>query len=130
MERKIKFKVWDSKSNSFLENIPIVEEWIGSDCWDDPEQALEHPYEWTVAPTYNGRLTWLQYINATDINGQEIYDRDILKSGTGEFFTVKWDDEEMRWKAYSKDEKYFAPIKKLEVVGNVFENFDLLDTLP
>jgi len=125
MSREIKFNVWDNKQKIFLEDVPCVEAWIGSDCWDDPEDA--DPYDWMVAPTHNGRLVWLQYINAKDKDGREIYDGDIVESSSEVRFVIKWYDEEMRWALYSMS-TYYPVIGAvyLKVVGNIFENPDLV----
>ncbi len=124
MEKEIKFKVWDTKQNIFLEEVPCVESWIGNDCWDDAEDAS--PYDWTTAPTHNGRLIWLQFINSTDTNGKEVYDGDILEAPSGNKFIVKWYDEEMRWVMFSKDTWYNMNMKLHKVIGNIFENPELI----
>ena len=123
MNREIKFNVWDTKQGKFLENVPVIEAWIDSDSWDDPEEALEEPYEWQTAPTYNGRLIWLQYIGVKDINGKEIYEGDIIELSDGNRGVVKFENGSFFHTATS-------PINGLlywnKVIGNIYENAELL----
>lgn len=150
--RLIKFKVWDTKQNKFLEQVPVIESWIDSDSWDDPEQALEEPYEWTIAPTYNGRLIWLQFTGKYDKNGNEIYDGDILyvefeKSRLLNAFdiylkkwkhVVSWASDKQGWNipdieqvfretlataVYNQDK----PTPQWEKIGNIYQNPELVD---
>ena len=70
----------------------------------------------------------LQFINSKDAEGIEIYEGDILQAPAGNKFEVKWHDEELRWAMYRLDTWYNMNCGILRVVGNVYENPELLNT--
>lgn len=122
MNREIKFKVWDTEQGKFLKNVPVIESWIDSDCWDDPEEALENPYHWQSAPTYDGRLIWLQYVGVKDIDGKEIYEGDIIELADGNKGVVKFEDGHFFHTAKTSINGLLYWYK---VIGNIYENSEL-----
>lgn len=125
--RKIQFKVWDTKNKKFLEDVPMVEEWIDSDSWDDPEEILNDPYLWQMAETYGGRLIWLQFTGLKDKNEKEIYEDDILR-----WFYGDYEEPVISTVTYSNETASFdIPIDRngerivVEIIGNIYENTDI-----
>lgn len=151
MSRIIKFNVWDTKQGKFLENVPLKEAWIDSDSWDDPEEVLEEPYEWQLAPTYNGRLIWLQFTGLQDMEGKDVYEGDILREppkdeweennySCFEVFFHNGDANSDYNIGFSMNRMHnhgsvcggyvpsFKPksLKKMRVIGNIYENPELV----
>ena len=71
-----------------------------------------------------------QYIGVDDKNGKEIYEKDIARvDGKRELFTVVWVFDTARFGLQGKEELLcfeFGIGSRIEVIGNVYENADLL----
>lgn len=71
-----------------------------------------------------------QYIGIPDKNGKKIYEKDILKiDGQRKLFTVVWVCDTLRFGLQSKEQLLYFEFDtgiKVEVIGNVYENADLL----
>ena len=104
MSRKLKFRVWNGV------------EWLGVDeftLWD-----LEHPHKGHTFQQFTGML---------DKNGKEIYEGDVIRGYfdmgpagmTINTTIVRWTNKEgYQWKYWD--------LNSIEVVGNIFENKDLV----
>lgn len=78
----------------------------------------------------------MQYTGLKDKNGKEIYEGDILTSGTGKYaraFEVAWEDDHLAMDRM--DDEYSigcgfnigkSDTKYVEVIGNIYENPELL----
>jgi uncharacterized phage protein (TIGR01671 family) len=58
-------------------------------------------------------LIWMQFTGLLDKNGKEVFEGDILKSEYGNIFEIK--DMHLMWNE-----------KEVEVIGNIYENPELL----
>ena len=65
-----------------------------------------------------------QYIGLKDKNGKEIYRGDIVKTKDGKLFEVVYNKEYARYQLGNK--RTIMPLDCLEVVGNIYENKELL----
>lgn len=67
-----------------------------------------------------------QYIGQNDINNKEIFEGDIVKEGcNGLIGTVVWDNSLGTYKL-KEFEGYYIKDAEWEVIGNIYENLELL----
>ena len=68
-----------------------------------------------------------QDTGAKDIQGTDIYEGDILQAPSGLYFLVAEHKEEMRWALLHKDTWYNMNSGLYRVIGNIYENANLLN---
>lgn len=107
--RTIKFRAWDGK---YMEEVPDIIE-----LWDNSSYAYATPYKPIL----------LQFTGLYDKNGKEIYEGDIVSG----WYNAKRNAREVKW---VKTEDYNGwsetsdhPTCDLEVIGNIYENPELLN---
>ena len=130
---QIKFRAWDKRNKRMIEVKAI-------DWCDEGIISINYPHGklYSAPEKFGGAIELMQYTGLKDKNGKEIYEGDkvnVLSSFNGEVadclptLTVAWDDanaqfvftEPVDWEL-SWDE-----ITECEVIGNIYENPELLD---
>ncbi len=108
--REIKFRAWDGVNM-------IYPDWFathGSGRW------------WQVKPNNNydsNEYPFMQYTGLKDKNGKEIYEGDILRKTTDrrKKSVVAWDKKLAMFDGFDTFE-----MERIEIIGNIYENPDLL----
>lgn len=120
MNDRFKFRVWDK----------INEKWINNNClldiesgylfgWYDNEQANKRRYK------------LMQSTGIKDKNGKLVYESDIITDEIDNY-VVEWDTDEAYlgfWVREIGTREYytFEQLLSYEVIGNIYENKDLLN---
>lgn len=113
--RKIKFRAWDGEKMHYGEEATPFHDSEG--CFpNEIIEVLKNNYNWK----------WMQYTGLKDKNRKEIYEGDILNFVSNPFDkipkVVEWNNEYNGYKVLVDAEENGC----LEVIGNIYENKDLL----
>jgi len=124
----VKYRAWDYKEKRMVKVLAI--DWehqtinYEADINHEGMKGFERCYH---QPLENFEL--LQFTGVRDKNGQEIYEGDILKNSFGSLYEVKWVPSMMSFMCSPL--KVVYDVRRIdnldtEVVGNIFENTELL----
>lgn len=134
-EREIKFRVYHQRDGmKYFGDIPVFILLNGDFFYDDCFGNIKTEYR------INDSHKIMQYTGLKDSNGKEIFEGDILEAhqtinGQSRFVIKNCIGEfDLRY-AYDLDRKYeyniksFLEIDELEIIGNIYENTELLNNL-
>jgi uncharacterized phage protein (TIGR01671 family) len=150
MNREIKFRIWDKQYNRWLENSNSLHcysnwticpftgnlvDYVGAYDGDHGDTFTASPaadYYLKGTKIVKGpRYTIQQYTGLKDKNGKEIYEGDII---SGEFYDTEYHHSEtIKAEVIFNNGAFNIAIREwhkpsFEVVGNIFENPELLKT--
>ncbi|BAX67884.1 hypothetical protein LASAK_00476 [Latilactobacillus sakei] len=116
----IKFRAWDKVNGCWASIDSIV-------LCDDGSIAYLLPEEDDMPPYLEEEVEIMQYTGLKDNNGREVYEGDVVKNEYGKVMDIQYDP---RSAAFGVGDYYFGTIgsgKILEVIGNIYENPELLE---
>lgn len=128
--RQIKFRAWDTRTK----------EWCGGFCIEKGGLWKEGSNDSWVDLQHSEIIKLMQFTGLLDKNGKEIYEGDILRTGNLKRYNDKTDIAEVRWFrggfmlhlngnfGYRDIERYDNDSQLYKIIGNIYENPDLLST--
>lgn len=126
--REIKFRAWDEKEKVMIGNDDIKKGFMNI------QASLKLPRQFIAESGLYlpfGFAEYMQFTGLQDKNGVEIYEDDIIKHFE-EIGIVKWylDRFIINWVNeicfYREDLAYWTTERRIEVIGNIHENPELL----
>lgn len=127
--REIKFRAWD-KENNFMfyseNNYPVSKYDLGFDFMGRNEFRLMMLIDVKDSLFKKVDADIMQYTSLKDKNGKEIYEGDIVNYFRNELAEVKFINGCFAIKSNSCIDYFNQIIAEIEVVGNIYENKDLL----
>ena len=128
--RDIKFRAWDKVSKQML-NIGLVdlEDKIVYSAGDEQNSQSYRP-----EPLHHNflnveRLVFMQYTGILDKNGNDIYEKDIVKNTqTNKVYKVVWNGSSAAFELEDKENQYMSlffaneGFGRYKIIGNVYEN--------
>ncbi|WP_163579094.1 YopX family protein [Gracilibacillus saliphilus] len=123
MNREIKFRAWDTEEQKMIE-------------WNNEFFYDTSPVTGFTGDFSNIRFPLMQYTGLHDKNGKEIYEGDVVEFNDLSTFylfkeqprgrsVIKWDERKCGWES-PRGTSYIEG-EKLEVIGNIYENPELLE---
>jgi YopX protein len=110
--REIKFRAWRGGEAQYFAYSSI---------------SLSSIYDGDYPKSDPKELVWMLFTGLHDKNGKEIYERDILKAEDDEKpVVVEWLTDRNGWSFNQEFVNGGAPRQQAEVIGNPFENPELL----
>ena len=124
MSREIKFRVWDIENKEMLnvQELDFEPTFYGGRIAIRPDQYSDY--------FDTEDMILMQYTGFNDRCGKEIYENDIVYvSGEDENAIIEWDEETARFIIHfdgwiADFDNYYG--KELEVIGNIYNNPELL----
>lgn len=118
--REIKFRAWDKEEKKMHENVGVIPRGRIVE-YEDIED--NHPFE---------EVEIMQYAGLKDKNGKDVFEGDHFGLKNGKIGVVKWSDMHLGFILVDPDGDSEHNIhwyaKNQRVIGNVYENSELLTT--
>lgn len=136
MAREIKFRAWDTRGKSWLYPYPEGFHLFGeTTCFDLIRDQMHERYPGESSLLLMNEVELMQYTGLKDKNGKEIYEGDIVYVKQNIYaqkhLTVEWGVDRWEFKEEFDNGDYYYGYairwEEVEVIGNIYENSDLLD---
>lgn len=114
--RVLKFRAWDKKRNKLVYLEKQKFERMSSGGW----------YTASLEELLADNIPIMQFTGLLDKNGKKVFEGDIVKCLDGYNAEVFWDDKHTGWHPFGSYEGAEWD-KSVEVIGNIYENSDLLN---
>lgn len=131
MSRVPKFRAWDKFGKKMFTNSQLIT-WNGNVYANNENQlSVDHLRGWSIDEKYLMQSTGLE-----DKNGVEIFEGDIIDFGPNDnspLSELKWDGLSFYFEDEFEDILYlsrfceYARTSEVKVVGNIYENKELLE---
>ncbi len=116
MTREIKFRVWDKKEKRMFKPKSLIWTYV----FLIEEEGRSQRYG-------SGEVELMQYTGLKDKNGKEIYEGDIV-DGRRYYRPKLYGKRIVKWDFYDlHDLENWCSRKEVEVIGNVWENPEILE---
>lgn len=129
MQDRFKFRIWDNVTNKMIHlprhfNAIMVN---GTVCIVESFQNMNGFYKKKVSKEFDDAVL-MQCIDLKDKNDKVIYEGDICKDKLGNLFEVYFDNRYCCFFLRNKNKEIMAfyPGIELEIMGNIYENMELL----
>lgn len=127
MSREIKFRAWDSYNESLVKVLELK--------FDAKIAYVESLRELNEGERYDisfDNLKLLQYTGLKDMNGVDIYEGDVISDNISMVGVVEFKKSAYRVNYKNNSCKWFidyieSEIKTIEIIGNIYENKNLLE---
>ena len=125
--RKIKFRAWDKEEKEML---------YGNETTDTYDWEGIISTELAMINSLCKKTELMQYTGLKDKNDKEIYEGDIVKNRHGANWIIKWSDRKNGWGLFYTHNATMLlgaftetaeKNHKVEVIGNIHENPELLE---
>lgn len=129
MEREIKFRAWDS-FNKRMDYSPCISFNVMGDDGKVDTLVDKGGGKWRSA---TAQMKIMQYTGLKDKNGKEIYESDIVKTGSDKLMVISWSEKHASFVIDRNGwafRHYFGEAfysNECEVVGNLYESPELLN---
>ena len=125
--REIEFRAWHKKENKMFYNVEHEYDYY-EDCQSSFGNIIDMPERYEL----------MQYTGKNDKHNNKIFEHDLIMfDGMKYIYEVVWDDESSSYKLQNRTigfewdylELRTFKTKAIEVVGNIYENYELLGCL-
>ncbi len=125
----MKYKIWNKKEKKFDERIAVLQNGLLIEAFYNKENIPTFKTIYDIEEIKNYVICKCSHY--IDKNGNSLYEGDIVKVIDDEDLWVVYLSDENEWFLKTDFDRYFDEIcsstnEELEIVGNIYENFNLL----